>query len=204
VSDTEPVLFIVDDDALFLAAMSRLLRAHGFAVATFASARDFLANRASDAHGCVLADVQMPGMNGLELQEALARTDNPLPVIFLTAHGDIPTSVSAMRDGAEDFLEKRASKNQIIDAVTRGLARDRRERDARTQHRLIQARFATLTAREREVLGHVVRGRLNKQIAGDMDLNERTVKLHRQKVMTKLGVQSVAELARLTAEAGFV
>lgn len=201
---TQPVLYIIDDDTAFQVALSRLLRAHGFTVGTFSSAQEFLANREIDAHGCVLADVQMPGMNGLELQLALSRTENPLPIVFLTAHGDIPTSVAAMRDGAEDFLEKRAAKEHILAAVARALARDSREREARARLRGMQERFATLTAREREVLGHVVRGRLNKQIAGDLDLNERTVKLHRQKLMTKLAVQSVAELTRLSAEAGFL
>ena len=123
-SATEPTVHIVDDDALFLAAVSRLLRASGFAVRTFGSASDFLAQRVEDAPGCVLADLRMPGMNGLELQSALARSANPLPILFLTGHGDIPSSVRAMRDGAEDFLEKRASKAHLLEAVRRALARD--------------------------------------------------------------------------------
>ena len=157
-SVTEPTVHIVDDDASFLAATSRLLRASGFAVKTFASASDFLAQRDEDAPGCVLADVQMPGMNGLELQSALARSANPLPILFLTGHGDIPSSVRAMRDGAEDFLEKRAPKAELLEAVKRALARDAREREARNRQRELRARFDTLTAREFEVLGHVVRG----------------------------------------------
>ena len=201
---TEPTVHIVDDDASFLAAISRLLRASGFAVRTFGSASDFLAQRADDAPGCVLADVRMPGMNGLELQSALARSSNPLPILFLTGHGDIPSSVRAMRDGAEDFLEKRAAKAQLLEAVKRALARDAREREARNRQRELRARFGTLTAREFEVLGHVVRGKLNKQIAGDLGIHERTVKLHRTAITTKLGVQSVAELTRLTDEAGLL
>jgi FixJ family two-component response regulator len=201
---TEPTVHIVDDDAPFLEATSRLLRASGFAVKTFASATDFLAQRVTDAPGCVLADVQMPGMNGLELQAALAQTANPLPILFLTGYGDIPSSVRAMRDGAEDFLEKRAAKADLLAAVTRALARDAREREARQRQLELRARFDKLTAREFEVLGHVVRGRLNKQIAGDLGIHERTVKLHRTAITTKLGVQSVAELTRLTGEAGLL
>ena len=196
------VVHIVDDDPSFLAAVARLLRANGFWVKTYSSAQKFLAQRDADAPGCVLADLQMPEMSGLDLQAALAQTSNPLPILFLTGHGDIPSSVQAMRDGAEDFLEKRAPKEKILDAVARALARDSREREAHNRQRELRARFDTLTEREREVLSHVVRGRLNKQIAGDLGIHERTVKLHRTAITTKLKVQSVAELTRLTQEAG--
>ena len=199
---TGPTVHIIDDDAPFLEATSRLLRASGFVVKTFGSASDFLAQRIDDAPGCVLTDVRMPGMDGLELQSALAQSSNPLPILFLTGYGDIPSSVRAMRDGAEDFLEKRAAKADLLEAVTRALARDTRDRAARHRQCELRARFATLTAREFEVLGHVVRGQLNKQIAGDLAIHERTVKLHRTAITTKLGVQSVAELTRLTDEAG--
>ena len=199
---TEPTVHVVDDDASVLVATSRLLRASGFAVRTFASAAEFLAQRDPDAPGCVLADVQMPGMNGLELQVALARSHNPLPILFLTGRGDIPSSVRAMRDGAEDFLEKRAPIEQLLGAVNRALARDAREREARARQRELRARFDTLTKREVEVLAHVVQGKLNKQIAGDLGIHERTVKLHRTAITTKLHVQSVAELTRLAGEAG--
>jgi len=180
-SQTAPIVHVVDDDASFLAAISRLLRANGFSVRTYASAHEFLAQRDADASGCVLADLRMPQMNGLDLQSALAQTPNPLPILFLTGHGDIPSTVRAMRGGAEDFLEKRAPKEKLFDAVARALARD---------------------SHEREVLSHVVQGRLNKQIAGDLGIHERTVKLHRTAITTKLKVQSVAELTRLTQEAG--
>ncbi len=199
---TEPTVHIVDDDASFLAATSRLLRASGFAVRTFASATAFLAERDVEAPGCVLTDVRMPGMNGLELQSALAEAPNPLPILFLTGHGDIPSSVRAMRDGAEDFLEKRAPKAQLLGAVKRALVRDAREREVRVRQREVRARFHALTRRELEVLGHVVRGRLNKQIAGDLGIHERTVKLHRTNLTTKLQVRSVAELTRLAQAAG--
>ena len=197
-----PIVYIVDDDASFLIAIARLLRAHGFCVKTYSSAHEFLAQRAADTPGCVLADLQMPKMNGLDLQSALSQTPNPLPILFLTGHGDIPSTVRAMRDGAEDFLEKRAPKKKLVDAVTRALARDFREREVRAQQRDLRTRFDTLTERELQVLSHVVQGRLNKQIAGDLGIHERTVKLHRTAITSKLKVQSVAELTRLTQEAG--
>ena len=201
-SVTEPTVHVVDDDASFLAAISRLLRANGFAVKTYSSAREFLERRDADAPGCVLADLQMPGMNGLELQSEIEQSCNPLPILFLTGHGDIPSSVRAMRGGAEDFLEKLASKKALLDAVNRALARDARERNTRHRQHELRARFDTLSERELEVLSHVVRGRLNKQIACDLGIHERTVKLHRTAITTKLNVQSVAELTRLTQEAG--
>jgi FixJ family two-component response regulator len=177
-----------------------LLRASGFAVRTFSSATEFLAQRDAGAPGCVVADLQMPGINGLDLQSALAQTPNPPPLLFLTGHGDIPSTVRAMRGGAVDFLEKRAPKEELLDAVRRALARDAREREVRARQRELRARFDALSARELEVLAHVVRGRLNKQIAADLGIHERTVKLHRTAITTKLGVPSVAELTRLTEE----
>jgi two-component system response regulator FixJ len=193
---------IVDDDPSFLTATSRLLRASGFAVKTFSSASEFLAHVDTDTPGCVVADLQMPGMNGLDLQSALARSRHPVPILFLTGHGDIPSSVVAMRFGAEDFLEKRAPKEKLLDAVRRALTRDAQEREERTRQWELRARFDMLTKREFEVLAHVVQGKLNKQIAGDLGIHERTVKLHRTAITTKLRVQSVAELTRLTDEAG--
>ena len=201
-SSVKPTVHIVDDDVSFLSAISRLLRASGFEVQTFTSAADFLAAREQDAPGCVVADLQMPRMSGFDLQAALAQTANPLPVLFLTGHGDVPSTVRAMRGGAEDFLEKRASKERVIDAVKRCLARDAIERTSRSQLRDLRARFDVLTKRELEVLFHVVQGRLNKQIADDLSIHERTVKLHRTAITTKLGVSSVAELTRVTLEAG--
>jgi FixJ family two-component response regulator len=201
-SVTEPTVHIVDDDASFLTATSRLLRASGFAVKTFSSASDFLAQLDIDAPGCVVADLQMPGLNGLDLQQALAQSRNPLPVLFLTGHGDIASTVRAMRSGAEDFLEKRAPKGELLDAVKRAIARDARERMTRARQRELRARFDALSKRELEVLAHVIQGRLNKQIASDLGIHERTVKLHRTAITTKLGVLSVAALTRLTQEAG--
>jgi FixJ family two-component response regulator len=196
-----PVVHIIDDDASFLDAVSRLLRASGFLVKAFSSASEFLEQHDNDVAGCVVTDLQMPGLNGLDLQSALLRSGNPLPVLFLTGHGEIAATVSAMRAGAEDFLEKRAPKDLLLEAVRRALARDVRERDARIRQRELRARFAALSERELEVLGHVVQGRLNKQIASDLGIHERTVKLHRTSITTKLGVPSVAALTRLTGEA---
>ena len=199
-----PTVFLVDDDTSFLTATARLLRASGFTVAAFASAGDFLAQHQAGAAGCVVADLRMPGMNGLELQAALARTAAALPILFLTGNGDIPSSVRAMRGGAEDFLEKRAPKEELLAAIRRALLRGVGERLVRAQRRDLLARFDVLSGREREVLGHVVRGRLNKQIAADLGIGERTVKLHRTAITTKLGVRSVAALTRLAQEAGFL
>lgn len=179
-----------------------MLRASGFAVETFASAAEFLARPEPDVPGCVLVDLQMPGLSGLDLQEALAKAGRPMPVVFLSGHGDVPTTVRAMRRGAEDFLTKRAPKEELLDAVKRALARDARERAERARVEALRAPFAALTSREREVLAHVLTGQLNKQIAGDLGIDERSVKRHRTSIMTKLQVQSVAELTRLVQDAG--
>jgi two-component system response regulator FixJ len=195
-------IFIVDDDASFLKSVSRLLRASGYSVQTFESAEKFLGQLAAAMSGCVLADLQMPGLNGLELQEALAKSANPLPVVFLSAQGDIPTTVQAMRRGAEDFLTKLSPKEKLLDAVRRALVRGAQERGERVRLQKLRVRFDALTPRELEVLEHVVRGRMNKQIAADLKINERTVKLHRTNLTRKLQVQSVAELTHLVEEAG--
>ena len=200
-SSAPPTVFVVDDDASFRTAVSRLLRAAGHQVKAFSSASEFVESLPATGPGCVVADLQMPGLSGLDLQAALAACDSPLPVLFLTGHGDIPTSVHAMRLGAEDFLTKRAPREALLEAVSRALARDARERAARERVQGARARFGTLTAREREVLQHVLRGQLNKQIAGDLGIHERTVKLHRTAITSKVGVQSVAELTQLWMEA---
>ena len=201
---TEPaaIVRIVDDDVSFLTAIARMLRASGFVVKTFASAREFLVQPEFDVPGCVLVDLQMPGLSGLDLQEALAKAGQRLPVIFLSGYGDIPTTVKVMRGGAEDFLTKRAPKGKLIDAVQRALTRDASERAERARLAALRAPFSALTPRELEVLKHVVRGRLNKQIAYDLGIHERTVKLHRTSITTKLGVHSTAELTKLWMEVG--
>jgi FixJ family two-component response regulator len=150
----------------------------------------------------VLVDLHMPDLGGLDLQAALAQAPYPLPVLFLTGHADTTSTVRAMRGGAEDFLEKTAAKELVLDAVRRALERSRREREERSHRDELRARFAAISAREREVLCQVLRGRLNKQIAGDLGIHERTVKVHRKSIMTKLSVRSVAALAQLSQEAG--
>jgi len=194
---------VVDDDISFLRAVSRLLRASGHHVVACSSAMEFLAELKPDTAGCVVADLQMPGMDGMALQAALQKAGSLLPVILLTGHGDIPTTVRAMRGGAEDFLTKRAPRTELIAAVQRALARDERERTERARLLALRQRFEQLTDRELEVLRHVVQGKLNKQIAADLGIHERTVKLHRTSITTKLRVHSVAELTRLVQEAGF-
>ena len=198
-SDT---IFVIDDDASFLKSLSRLLCAVGYTVRAFQSAGEFLEQLSPEISGCVVADLQMPGMDGLKLQQALAKTVNPLPIIFLTGQGDIPSSVSAMRSGAEDFLTKRAPKEDLLAAIGRALERDKTERIKRSHLHDLRRRLDVLSERELEVLSHVVRGKMNKEIAADLNINERTVKLHRTNITRKLKVHSVAELTSLAAEAG--
>ena len=195
-------VFIVDDDPSFLKGIERLLRSCGFATRCFGSAVDFVANHSPDAVGCVLADLRMPEMDGIALQRHLAASPNPLPVVFLTGQGDIPTSVEAMRGGADDFLVKTAAKEAIIDAVERALARDQEERRERRRRRALEQACEKLTPREREVLQYVLTGMRNKQIAHAMAVDERSVKRHRTNLMAKLGVGSVPELVQLAVHAG--
>jgi len=163
---------------------------------------DFAADHSPDAVGCVLADLRMPEMDGIALQRHLARSPNPLPIVFLTGAGDIPTSVEAMRGGAEDFLVKTAAKEAILDAVERALARDDEERRERRRRRALDKDCEKLTPREREVLRYVLKGLRNKQIAHEMAIDERSVKRHRTNLMAKLGISSVAELVQFAVEAG--
>ena len=195
-------VFIVDDDESFLRSVSRFLRAVGYSVRAFDSGKQFLDQLSPGMTGCVVADLQMPGLNGLELQVALMKSANPLPVVFLSAQGDIPTTVQAMRRGAEDFLTKLSPKEKLLDAVVRAMARGARERGEREHLRTLRGRFAALTPRELEVLEHVVHGRMNKEIAEFLGIAERTVKLHRTNLTRTLQVQSVAELTRMVEEAG--
>ena len=197
-----PAIFVVDDDVSFLKAVTRLLRAGGYDVKNFTSADEFLKNPPPDGPGCVIVDLQMPGKNGLDLQDSLGMTGNPLPVIFLTGQGDIPTSVQAMRQGAEDFLTKPVKREKLFAAVQRALDRNAREREARTKRRELRALYETLTPREREVFAHLITGQLNKQIAADLNTTERTIKAHRANLMAKLRMPSVAELVRLAQALG--
>ena len=195
-------MYVVDDDDSMLRALARLLTLAGYTVQALASATEFLARHQTQNRGCVVADLRMPGVSGLELQSALARSGNPLPVIFLTAHGDIPTSVHAMRRGAEDFLTKPVQKEKLLAAVKRALANDAAADAQHSHRRELQRQFELLTDREREVITRVISGKLNKEIAAELGAAEGTIKAHRASIMEKLRVQSPAELGRLTQEFG--
>ena len=197
-SNAVPTVFVVDDDPAVLKSLSRLLRSVQLTVVTFGSPQEFLERHDPRAPGCLVLDMAMPGLNGLELQEALTTKGSAIPIIFLTGHGDIPMSVQAMKHGAFDFLTKPVNDEDLIKAVHAALEKDRIARQARNELDDIQARLATLTPREREVLTHVVSGQLNKQIAFDLGTVEKTIKVHRARVMEKMKVQSLAELVRLT------
>jgi len=192
---------LVDDDPSFLTALSRLIRAAGFPVAVYESATDLLAHISPATRGCVVADLDMPGVSGLELQALLTERGIAMPVVFLTGHGDIPSSVRAMRSGAVDFLEKRTPRERLLEAIAHALSQDAEAQLVRTRLEEHRRRFAALTEREREVLELVVRGKMNKQIAATLGIHERTVKLHRTAITSKLGVHSVAQLAVLANEA---
>ena len=193
-----PTVFVVDDYAPVRRAVSRLLHAADFAVVAFASPQEFLAQYDPHTPGCLVLDLDMPAVNGLELQRILARKGSVLPIIFLTGHGDIPKSVQAMKRGAIDFLTKPVNDEDLLAAIGVAIEKDRALRREETELSEIRARLATLTPREREVLEYVVAGKLNKQIAGGLGTVEQTVKVHRARVMQKMRVQSVAELVRLT------
>jgi FixJ family two-component response regulator len=201
-NDNIPTVFVIDDDPPVLKSVSRLLRAVGFTVATFGSSRAFLEGYEPANPGCLLLDVNMPDMNGLELQRALADKGGEMPIVFLTGHGDIPMSVKAMRQGALDFLTKPADEAALVCAIQAALEQARSTLAARQERADIRGRLETLTPREREVLEHVVSGKLNKQIAADLGTVEKTIKVHRARVMEKMRVESLAELVRLAEHVG--
>jgi FixJ family two-component response regulator len=195
-------VFIVDDYAPVRRSISRLLRAAGFAVAAFASPEEFLAQYDPHSLGCLVLDVAMPTVNGLELQRILAKAGSLLPIIFLTGHANIPKSVHAMKHGASDFLTKPVSDEDLLAAVRVAIEKHRALRREQAELSEIRTRLDTLTPREREVLELVVAGKLNKQIAGDLGIVEQTVKAHRAQVMEKMRAHSVVELVRLTERCG--
>ena len=201
-SEADFTIFIVDDDPAVLRALARLLVAAGCRTKTFASPEAFLSEHDPAEPGCAVFDVAMPDVDGLELQQLLFDSGIERPIIFVTGRGDIPTSVRAMRAGAVDFLTKPVSSDALLAAVARARQLDAQVRQSRSESASIEARLATLTPREREVLTHVVAGRLNKQIAGDLGTVEKTIKVHRGRVMSKLGVRTVQDLVRLAERAG--
>jgi FixJ family two-component response regulator len=195
------VVHVVDDDESSRLAASRLLKTVGHEVRAYASAAAFLAQPPAGA-GCLVLDLRMPGQGGLELQQELSRLENPLPIVFLTGHGDIAKSVRAMKAGAIDFLTKPVEPHVLIEAVARALARDAEDRAVRARQRDIQERFNRLTPREREVFAHLISGQLNKQIGFDLGITERTIKVHRHQVLTKMEANSVADLVRMAEDLG--
>ena len=199
-----PVIHVVDDDASFRTAVTRLLRASGYQVALYESALQLLDKPPDTEAGCILLDVRMPDLSGPELQSRLAEMGNTLPIVFLTGHGDIPMSVRAIKAGAEDFLSKPVSRKTLIEAIRRALTRYEEARGRNLQLDALRSLVASLTARESEVFALVVRGRLNKQIAHELGTSERTIKAHRHAVMQKLKVQSVAEAASIAERLGML
>lgn len=190
-------VFLVDDDPSVLRATARLMRSAGWNVETFASAEDFLQRAPEDVHGCLVLDVAMPGSSGLDLQQTLARVGRALPIVFLTGNGDIPMSVRAIKTGAVDFLTKPCREEDLLAAIRKALEQDVQAATARADREMRDRLLATLTPREHEVMLGVVAGKLNKQIAAELGTVEKTIKVHRGRVMRKLGVGSVADLVRL-------
>jgi len=197
-----PRVFLVDDQPAVLKALTRLLISAGFEVAAFGSAQDFLDSGHANALGCLVLDLAMPGMNGMELQQALVARASALPIIFLTGHGDIDTGVQAMKFGAADFLTKPVDGDKLLSAVQAAFERNRQTLSDRAELDDIKERLASLTPREREVLALVVEGKLNKQAAAELGTVEKTIKVHRARVMSKMKVRSLAELVRLVDRVG--
>jgi len=195
-------VFVVDDDPAVLKALERLLRAEGYRVRAFSSPSAFLSGHDGEAPGCVVLDLSMPEVTGLELQEKLTALGHERAVVFISGHGDIPSSVRAMKGGAVDFLTKPFDDVDFLAAVKAAVGRDLYLRAMRAERGAIRQRLAALTPREHEVLLHVVAGRINKQIAADLGTVEKTIKVHRARIMDKMGVDSMAELARLCERAG--
>ena len=202
VSTPATVVFVVDDDSSMRDSLRRLISSVGFKVEVFPSAKAFLGARKPDVPGCLVLDVRMPGLSGLDLQRELAATDAELPIIFLTGHGDIPMSVRAMKAGAVEFLTKPFREQELLDAIRSGIERDRTMRVERQQRTELRRRYASLTPRERDVMARIVAGLLNKQIAGELGTSEATVKEQRGHVMAKMQAGSVADLVRFASQLG--
>ena len=192
-----PIVFIVDDDEAVRASLRLLLKSVGIAATAIGSAREFLARHDASQPSCLLLDIRMPGMSGLELQQALNLRGQIIPVIFITGHGDVPMAVEAMKNGAFDFLQKPFRDQELIDRVQLALAKDKENRVALSQHSKIRAHFESLTPREREVLDLMTRGKPNKVMAADLGISQRTVEIHRARVMEKMEASSLAQAVRM-------
>jgi FixJ family two-component response regulator len=202
VSNARPTIFVVDDDAAVRDALKLLLRSVGQAVETFGSGQEFVDAYSEDRPGCLVLDIRMPGMSGLELQQKLNERHSILPIIFITGHGDVPMAVEAMQAGAVDFIQKPFRDQDLIDRINQALEKDSNNRAALGERNDIRRRLETLTPREREVLDLVVHGKANKVIAGDLKLSQRTVEIHRARVMEKMQASSLAHLVRMVLEVG--
>ena len=201
-STGEPVVFVVDDDASMRQSLENLLRSVGLRAQSFASAQEFLRGKRPDVPACLVLDVRLPGGSGLDLQKNMAEAGVEMPIIFITGHGDIPMSVQAMKAGAVGFLPKPFRDQDLLDAIYQALERDLKTREQRAETEGLRRRFELLTRRELEVMGHVVTGLLNKQIAGEVGTSEATVKGHRHQVMEKMGAGSLVELVRMADRLG--
>jgi FixJ family two-component response regulator len=202
VGEEESIVYVIDDDPLYRSSTERLVRSVGLSVLGFKSAREFLGSQRSNVPSCLLLDVRMPGISGLDLQQELAETGVKLPIIFITGYGDIPMSVQAIKAGAIEFLTKPFRDQVLLDAITQAIGRDRAARDQRARYADLRRRYESLSPREREVFRGVVSGMLNKQIAEEIDTTERTVKFHRAQIMRKMQVRSLAELVRMADTLG--
>jgi FixJ family two-component response regulator len=198
----DAIVYVVDDDPSICRALARLFRTVGLSAETFPSAKAFLDHSIPVRPMCLILDIRLPGPSGLDLQEALARAGRDVPIVFITGHGDVPTSVRAMKGGAIDFLQKPFNDQDLLDCVHRALSQSRAKLAERTERTELQDRLDTLTPREREVLLQVITGKLNKQIAGDLGIAEKTIKVHRGRVMQKMRAGSVADLVRMVEKLG--
>jgi FixJ family two-component response regulator len=201
-TDADAMVFVVDDDAPMRESLKNLMRSVGLRVEAFASAQEFLRSTRPDVPGCLVLDVRLPGLSGLDLQKQMAEGDRDMPIIFITGHGDIPMTVQAMKAGAMEFLTKPFRDQELLDAIQHALERNRQAREQRAQSAALRRRYGALTARERDVLALVVAGLLNKQIAGALGTSEASVKVHRQHVMAKMGAGSLATLVRMADRLG--
>ncbi len=194
------VVYVVDDDAAVRDSLSLLLKSVGYAARTYESAMDFLEDFDASQHGCLVADIRMPGMSGLDLQGTLNKRGSELPIIFITGHGDVPMAVDAMKSGALDFIQKPFRDQDLLDRINQALLTDSERRESGEERMVVRARRAALTPREREVMERVVKGQANKVIALDLGVSQRTVEIHRARVMQKMHARSLAELVTLVGK----